>query len=64
MMVKYFDKYSHQDVCEKICCLRMEPDELDEEFVEQFLHICCEIPDKILNSDFLRQEFRHLVHVS
>lgn len=64
MMIKSFDKYSHRDVCEKICCLRMEPDESVEDFADRFLHIYCEIPYKILNSDFLRQEFRRLVRVS
>lgn len=64
MMIKSFDKYSHKDVCKRIYRLRMERHELIEDFADQFLHLRCEIPDKILNSNFLRQEFTCLVHVS
>lgn len=64
MVVKAFDKYNQRDVYEKLCLLRKDPDEWVEDFANQFLHICCEIPDKLLKLDFLMQEFRRLVHVS
>jgi len=45
MMIKTFDKYSHQELCEKIYRLRMDLDELVDDFCNWFLHLCCEIPD-------------------
>lgn len=53
MMAKYFDKYSHQGVFEKICRLRMDLDESVKDFVDHFLHNYCEIINKILNSYLL-----------
>jgi len=64
MLCKDFNKYNHQDVCKIIHHLRMKLVELVEEFSSQFLHLYCEIPERNLNSDFLGQEFKCLVHVS
>lgn len=40
------------------------PNKLVEEFVDCFLHLCYEIPKILLNFDFLREEFKHMPHIS
>jgi len=64
MMIKTFDEYSHHDFCEKIFCLSMEPYKLVEDFVDHFLHLCYKIPKNFVNFEFLREEFKCLVHSS
>lgn len=59
-----FDKYNHQDVYERISYLRMKPGESVEEFATHFLHLCHEIPKQFLDTDFMSQELKCLVHVS
>lgn len=50
---KYFDKYNYRDLCGKINILRIKPDELVEDFYNQFLHLCYEIPKKHLNTYYI-----------
>jgi len=42
----------------------MEPNELVNNFSNEFLHLCYEIQEEDVNWDFLKQEFEHLVLVS
>jgi len=42
----------------------MEPSKLVEDFVDRFLHLYYEIPKYLVNFDFLREEFKCLVHSS
>jgi len=46
-MYEAFDRYDCQDVCDRIDFLRMESSEYAEEFLNQFLHLCCEFPEGV-----------------
>lgn len=42
----------------------MKLNELDEDFYNQFLHLCYEFHEEYLDCDFFQQKFWCLVHVS
>lgn len=42
----------------------MEPNESIEDFSNRFLHLCYEFPEEDMDHYFLKQKFKHLVHIS
>lgn len=59
-----FDKYDHWDVLKRINQLRINHDELVEDFTNRFLRICYEFPKEDTDWDLFNQNFEHLVQVS
>lgn len=59
-----FDRYDYRDVYKRIDQLRMDPDESVEDFSNRFLNLCYEFPEEDMYRYFLKQNFKHLFHIS